>query len=301
MRRPSVRVLRRYLPHFRLFSWKRLFFYLAILVPLFSGWVYLGYRSYTRALCFEQAYYKEIDRHNSLESQWRWVPDLMSNSPKPLPYNKRLTPLIHDVVQLYSWGYKEQLSLNEDGTAKYPNQQNWIYVGGTPKKPSSILESLSVFSPPNGSCTDESYICHSFNEAFNQLLENYHTTEGRYARNGRASLGFVDCDVSPLLCDDFHMDPVMLLHVQTKRPCTPMRFPEFDFNCSVKWSLVPLPLKKMPFTSLKIIPGGRNAVPVFPSAIEQLSAMVSWEGSIDGIDLKDWEVYETIPEGALEE
>ena len=205
----------------------------------------------------------------------------MGNAEKPLPYHKRLTPLIHDIGQLRSWGWEEQLQLYDDGFGQYPHQQHWIYVGGTHRK-RSIFEKLRVYSEPNGSCVDEPYICDSFNDGFNRLLEYYHT-HGT-SRTSRASYGFMDCDVSPLLCDIFGIDPVMLLHLETKEPFKIEMEEEFRWICTTKWSLVSLPLKKMPFTKTQRI--GGYVVPVFPSAFEQLAALVTWDGAVDALKLK---------------
>jgi hypothetical protein len=288
---PSVRFLRR--P-----PWKKLFLFTFLLTIVAATALYFcAYIPLKHAECHERRYFAELDHIKHTESTWQIMADYLeeTDAEKPLPYNTRMTPLIHDAVQLRSWHWWEQLDLHEANLfgysfAKYSVQQNWIYVGGTYRE-RSFWENFQVYSTPNGSCIDEPYICDSFNAGFNQLLEFYHT-EG-HLRTSRAGYpGFMDCDVSPLLCDDFNIDPVMLLHLETKSPCTSEFEPSFHLVCSTKWSLVSLPLKKMPFTKTRRI--GEYIVPVFPTAFEQLHAMVSWDGSVDALELEEGVILENI-------
>lgn len=211
-----------------------------------------------------------------------------------VPSRDQLRPLIHDIAQLTSWGYEDQFDLHEGGSAKVPDRQVWTYVGGTAHK-RSLYERVSLYTAPNGSCVDEAHICNSFNAGFNQVLENGHTLGYKpyeSSASGETGHAFMDCDVSPLLCDYFGVDPVMLIHMETKEPCIVELEREYKRSCSVKWTLVGLPLKSMPFS--KQINIGGNVVPVFPSAYEQLSAMVTFDGSTNAIGLDESDIRETI-------
>ncbi len=282
----------------RRLPWKKLCLSTFLLAIAAAGALHFcAYVPLRRAKCHERKYFAELDKLEQTESNWQIMAEYLEEfgAEKPLPYNERLTPLIHDAVQLRSSHWWEQLGLYEANLfewnfAKYPVQQHWIYVGGTYRE-RSFLEHFQLYSTPNGSCIDEPYICDSFNAGFNQLLEYYHT-EGRLRTSRAGYPGFMDCDVSPLICDEFNIDPVMLLHLETKSPCTSEFETKFRFICSTKWSFVSLPLKKMPFTKTQRI--GEYIVPVFPTAFEQLHAMVSWDGSVDALELEDGNVYENI-------
>ena len=90
----------------------------------------------------------------------------------------------------------------------------------------------------------------------------------------------MDCDVSPLLCDEFALDPVMLVHVKNVKPSRMEIKHGVTRVCGVRWTLVKLPLKKMPFVKTVRIWG--NVVPVFPSALKQLDAFVNSNGRLEG-------------------
>jgi hypothetical protein len=211
----------------------------------------------------------------------------------PVPYKERLTPIIHNVAQLSSWNWQKGLDLYENGTAEYPIDQFWIYVAGTYRE-KGLREKMSLYTEPGGACVDPPYICDAFNAAFNTLVEKYHThgTE----RTSRARLRFVDCDASPILCDEWGMDPVMPVNVQTGRPCRAVWNPSEPFRqvCGVHWRFVSLPLKEMPYTITQNI--GGNVVPVFPSAEEQIKALVMWEGSQDAYEYESHQMLDNIVE-----
>lgn len=99
-------------------------------------------------------------------------------------------------------------------------------------------------------------------------------------RRSRAEWAFMDCDVSLLLCDEFALDPVMLVHVKSVKPCRMEIKHGVTWVCGVRWTLVSLPLKQMPF--VKTVRIGGNMVPVFPSALEHLDALVAYEWSLEG-------------------
>lgn len=176
--------------------------------------------------------------------------------------------------------------MNEDKTGQQPNTEAWVYVGGTPKKPDSFLDKISVCSKPNGSCVDSEDICSSYNEGFNRLVEEYHVSEaGSGAQTSKATLAFMDCDVSPLLCDVFQLSPVMLMHFKTMQPCRMEYDVELKWFCSTRWTLIGLPLPQMPFTKSQTIAG--HVVPIFPSAFEQLNALVATDGNLQGAGLDE--------------
>jgi len=247
--------------------------------------LFLIFLPYGRALTHEVAYFEEKARLDDITSQWQVRQDFPMKEwddlyppAVPVPYNERLVPLIHDVVQLSSWGWQEGLRLHEDGSAQYPAQEYWIYLGGTYRK-RGLREILSLYTEPGGSCIDSPYICDAFNAAVNSYIERRHILGTE--RSSSASLGFVDCDASPLLCDDWGMDPVMLVHIRTHMPCR-TEWPSFKMACSVTWRFVELPLKKMPFPITQKV--GGHVVPVFPSSEEQIRAMVSLGGSQDAFE-----------------
>jgi len=288
--------LSRRLPSFRRLCLYACIWVTVVILLLVPAVIFLALKPFNRALSHERAYFDEISRLDSITSRWQIAHDFPKEYDKlfppatPAPYNERLTPIIHDVAQLASWNWQKGLDLYENGTAEYPMQQFWIYVAVTYRE-RGLWEKMSLYTEPGGACVDAPHICNAFNTAFNTLVENYHTH--RTERTSRARLRFVDCDVSPIVCDEWGMDPVMLVNVQTGRPCRTL-WPSFTQICSVYWRFVELPLKKMPFTITKRI--GGNVVPVFPSAEEQVKAMVMWEGSQDAFKYESHEMADNIVE-----
>ncbi len=188
------------------------------------------------------------------------------------------------------------MELNNDGTAKQPDRETWIYVGGTPTN-YNWLDKISAFHKPNGSCVDSEEICRAYNEGFNTLIEKFHVDRGIEnggQRTSNAYLAFMDCDVSPLLCDYSNQRPVVLLHMKTMQPCKMEYDTELRWTCSVRVTSVGLPLDRMPFPKTQTIAG--RVVPVFPTAYEQLHAMVSWDGSLEGLGEEYTAVVEKIVE-----
>lgn len=248
----------------------------------------------------------------------------------PTPWNRRRLPLIQDLTQLSTWGWQQQMTLNPDWTAEYPAQEFWVYVGGSSPPPddgsSSSLsralrtgkESVQWFfrhvvgaSCPGHNCVDAPHVCDAFNGAFQSLVERYHTH--RAGLTGRASLTFGDCDVSPGLCDAWAHDPVFLVHIDTHSPCTSELEPEFHFECAATYRFVNLPLRKMPFSRrvwastlsgsspsigrdgiMKEGPGD-FVVEVFPSAFEQLHALISYDGAFHALECEDGQKIEVLP------
>ncbi|CZR58800.1 uncharacterized protein PAC_08692 [Phialocephala subalpina] len=287
-----------YLRLLRTLSYKKLFFYIGLIsIPLILHITIFVLIPLYRALEFETAYWDELERLSMIDMVWDTVPGMQySDDPRPPPYNERLLPKIHDIAQLATNAWQTQLRLHKDGYAQYPGQQSWIYVAGTPKKEPSFWERHSWTMAPNGSCVDAPYICHGFNAAFDHIVERQHT----HRRASAASLAFMDCDVTPALCDEFDTDAVFLMHLQTMMPCTNKKAGVFDPVCSVRWSRFGLPLLKMPWT--KQVRIGSYIVPAFPTFEEQLASLVGWDGSEATIDtcadtvlqnLVDVQMYET--------
>ncbi|PVH85662.1 hypothetical protein DL98DRAFT_511247 [Cadophora sp. DSE1049] len=251
----TQRLTNRYLPRF---TCKNICLtVLTLLLLTLPPLIFLGAIPWIRAYRYEQAYFSELTRLSTLDKQWSYIPDYRPNSPrKPPAYNKRVLPLIHDIPQLKSWSWEEQLDLYDDGSmlSKSPDKETWIYVGGTPKTSKSWVDKISLSRRPGGSCVDSGEICGAFNEGFNTLMERYHDFEegGEYydgpkERMSKAEWAFMDCDVSPLLCDEFALDPVMLVHIRSMKPCRVETQHGVSWVCGMRWTLVSLPLRQMPF------------------------------------------------------
>jgi hypothetical protein len=307
----------------------------------------------------ELEYSAELRHYKEIESRWntfaKHMPSVLDvpGVERPVPWNERRSvPLIKDITQLWTGTWKKQMQLYEDGTAEYPSQEFWIYAGGRSKMEewkeeegassqtgtsssdwkknliSRAYKQLNTFtgdllpSLPGPHCIDEPHICNAYNRAYDRLIELYHTH--RANQTSRAGVAFVDCDNSPALCDEWMVQPVILIHVRTQRPCRTEFKPQLHFICSVKWRFVALPLKKMPFTRTMrlssllamesssssssiitppgkgLLPGRRDndpVVPVFPSAFEQLHSLVSYYGSVDALDFEEREMEEIIVDG----
>ena len=183
------------------------------------------------------------------------------------------------------------MNLYDNGTmlSKSPDKETWIYVGGTRRQSESWVDRISFASRPGGSFFDPEEIFTASNEGFITLIERYHDFEegGEYFDGPKemAEWAFMDCDVSPLLCDEFALDPAILVHVKSMKPCRMKIKHGLAWVCGVRWMLVSLPLKQMPF--VKTMRMGGNVVPVYPSALEQLEALVTHEGSLGGSGKED--------------
>ncbi|KAL1987206.1 hypothetical protein VTN96DRAFT_4538 [Rasamsonia emersonii] len=326
-----------------------IFILLVFVLPMMTLFLLLAIPMFI-AKKHELQYFSELEHHREVESQWDffakkmpWMLEVPTEvrPERPVSWNERRVPLIKDITQLWSGTWKQQMQLYEDGTAEYPSQEFWIYIGGTSKmeettSPGKSSQARSfdwkksfraaftrlnsymgdiLPTLPGPNCVDEPHICHAYNNAFDRLIELYHTH--RVNQTGGAGLAFADCDVSPALCDEWATNAVVMVHVKTQSPCRTEFEPSFRFICSVKWRFVGLPLKKMPFyrtmplSSLlamspsspsiitppsKELPGRDNdpVVPVFPSAFEQLHSLVSYDGSVEALDFEEYEVEEII-------
>ncbi|PBP22959.1 hypothetical protein BUE80_DR006151 [Diplocarpon rosae] len=255
-----------------------------LLTLILAPFLLLYLRPYHRALAHELSYFSELQRLDKLESQWLDRPDYLPHSPrKPPAYNNRTLPLIHDIPQLSSWDFQEQMDLHADGTSRHPEREAWVYFGGTPRR-YGLMDRISAFQRPNGSCVDAGEICAAYNEGFNAVIERFHVDRGVThggKRTSSAFFAFADCDVSPLMCDNTNQRPVSLLHMKTIQPCKAEYDTEVKWTCGMRYTSVRLPLRRMPFKKTQTIAG--CVVPVFPSALEQLHALLAWDGSIEAL------------------
>lgn len=291
------------------------FYLISVLVSLFILLAAsAGIPDYLSTL-HEETYFKELDHVQKLEqdstdyaytnktenARWR----KLLNTPPEIPYNKRLLPLIHDITQLRSTTWLNQLGLYQNLTAPYPLQKTWVYIGGTPRslepRWKRILRKFTITSLPGPSCIDPPYICNTFNNAFNKLIEYYHTHRHHPDVEFGSTLAFIDCDNSPSICDFVNMDPPVLLYLETQRECE-THLPSFKQICGTKWKFIPLPLQKMPFSygnkRVQTLPSGLT-VPLFPSAFEQLHSMLSFAGTADMLDLDEELIWDIKVEHAV--
>ncbi len=218
------------------------------------------------ALRREAAYFEELDRIKQLDSTYRSLSKmgLSEIAEKPPPWNDRLQPLFPDVVQLRSWTLNQQLRLYPDGLAEYPMEHVWIYAAGNKTCPTS----------------DGPAMCEDYINAFDRVAQYHHVKRPAAG----AFLSFVDCDISPAICDGWHIDSNVLVNMQTMSPCTSHMptedDPEFRFICTTVFRFLTLPLSKMPTRSLR----------KFPGAYEQLLSLTTNDGFIDAIEPLDLEV-----------
>lgn len=287
MPRPSIsRVINPFFPLLLRF-WKHICLFFFLSTVALAGLIYLLFLLPLKISdCHERLYFQEIEKHESREFQWEYLPTMRDTFMiKPSPWNQRPIRMIQDAIQLTTHGWRGTMQLYADGTGKYPAQEYMIYVGGTPPNASEpwhkqLWRDLSFFTHPGpGTCVDPPEICQSFNEAFNTVLEQMHPKNGRTAH--WPLLRFVDCDNSPLVCDWLGVDPVMLIHVTTGH-CE-YHFPPMSHTCDMKWTFIPLPLPELPVHRKQRLSDGR-IVPRFPSALEQLSSVILYHGS--------WEAFE---------
>ena len=206
----------------------------------------------------ETAYFEELERLDSLDRACRRLPETVTCPPTP---NDRLRPLFPDLVQLNSWSWAESLRLHPDGSAQYPMEHVWIYIAGNKTCPKD----------------DGLALCESFVHAFDRVIQYHHVARPAAG----AFLSFVDCDISPGICDAWGVDANIMVNLQTMSPCDPHlpteEDPEFRFHCVAAWRFIGLPLKMLPNRSLR----------TFPSAYEQLLSLTTNDGFIDAIDPLD--------------
>lgn len=290
--RPSfVSIINPIIPLIFLF-WKR------ICVSIFLFILLIVLLSYTLVIlplqlsdAHEYEHFEKIDKDESKESIFRWSPSLRFPWEEDLPpMHERPTRLIKDVIQLTTTSYQGSMSLNFDGTAKYPMGAYWIYVAGTGRNASEPLwkrvwRRASFFSMPGGSCIDPPKMCDAYNEAYQQLI--FDMRAKKFVPSGRGLERFIDCDNSPLLCDQLMVDPVMVIHVEVPEgACEFQLEPAVAWACDVKWSFYGLPLLELPFLRNVRLPDGR-LVPVFPSEYEQLYQLIMLGEGIDAMKVKD--------------
>ncbi|KAF2013960.1 hypothetical protein BU24DRAFT_411651 [Aaosphaeria arxii CBS 175.79] len=170
--------------------------------------------------------------------------------------------------------------------------------------PNPTNRNTSTFTHPyiTHSCLDDPSVCTTYNTAFNAIAARWHSTlspddydpflpldpgsSTSPSITTPAKLRYVNCDVSPLMCSTLWGiggDPTMLLHVKQGTQCEAMLQ---VYRCPTTWSFIGLPIDIAPWTRRVRIPldrGGSVVVPAFPTAEEQLWAMVSQWGAEDGM------------------
>lgn len=230
---------------------------------------------------------------------------------KPSP--PRPKGLIRDVAQLHYWSvptsfeYDEVLGIHFDGIGSGDRKEAefWIYFGGTApsSSPSSSANDNSQTADDDPtiyrhrykahSCIDPAPICDMYNSAFDRVAARFHaltrTGPGPSPRP-RTFLRYVDCDVTPMICDPvwgFNIGPVVLAHMKIGHEgCDSVSYPGVE-RCPVTWRFLGLPVWHAPWTRQVRIPldgGGSTVVPAFPDAEEQLWRLISQEGSELGLE-----------------
>jgi len=234
-------------------------------------------------------YQGELLRIQDLEDPyWRTFDGAFYHERKePPPYDERVNPAVHDIQQLWSTNIEGQLYLHENGTGLWPAQRYWIYFAGTTAEKSQPLWNFGAYvkSMLNHSSHDPPEMAKAYNEAMNQLSEYFHN-EARKEERYWPKYRFVDCDMTPGLCDLFWVDPPVLVYFETKSPCRLRLNPKYDQVCSVRASVVGLPLEKLPYHPTRRTVAG-NVVPVFPSPFEQLKMMMTSIDTIEAFGLVD--------------
>ncbi|KAH7398264.1 hypothetical protein BKA66DRAFT_198948 [Pyrenochaeta sp. MPI-SDFR-AT-0127] len=255
-------------------------------------------------LPIRRAYYLETDylyqRANADFTKF------MSESPDgKVPQDAlRLYSLMSNVAQLHYWSipttirYDEWLSLYFDGLGlgDHKGSEYWIYFGGTSEAASKSGEKEEddafVFEHryKKHSCTDPPHMCTAYQAAFNRVYERWPgINKSRSPQSGtsKANLRYVDCDVSPLLCDGIWGLPVaanMLIHMKIGHECD--NSIEGIERCSVTWRIIGLPIRKLPWTRrirIRLDSGGTTVVPAFPDAEEQLWTLMAYAGAEEGL------------------
>lgn len=239
----------------------------------------------------EADYLRRIQHFEYEESLDRWSPSLkgiIQNDPTPM--HERPTRMFQDVIQLTSENWSGSMALYPDGTCQYPMQSFWIYVGGTARNMSEPLwkrtwRRMAPFRLPGGSCVDPPEMCDAYNAAFQQLVDDARAR--KFAPTSRGLWRFMDCDNTPALCDNFQLDPVMVIRVEVPEGgCRSPDWPIFSFACNVKWSYIGLPLKRLPFERKMRLDDGR-LVPAFPSAYEELYQIIMLHEGLDALEVFD--------------
>ena len=289
MPRPSlITVLNPYIPLILRFWKYGCLFFLVSILALVAFLYLLLVRPLQISYYHDLRYHRELEHFESREASWaRWPkgtgPSLQAQT--PAPRSQRPQRLVEDVPQLHFHNWRDSLNLYADGTGRWPRQDYWIYVGGTGRNESDgwlkeAWRDMAAATMPGSNCVDPPEMCSAFNDAFNALVEETHVSSERWPAFPLRR--FVDCDHSPLVCDWLAVDANVLLHFETGR-CRFRLGPYAGQRCDTKWSVVPLPLPRMPFQRSQTLPDGR-VVPVFPSALEQLSSVIHHRGALEALE-----------------
>lgn len=217
----------------------------------------------------------------------------------------RIQGLIHDVAQLHYWTiptslrYDEWLGLYFDGLGwgKNKGSEYWIYFGGTSAAASRSFkredeDDATMFEHryKTHSCTDPPHMCNAYQAAFRRIFKRWsgiNKSRSPNAGTSKALLRYVDCDVSPLLCDRTWGLPVaanMLAHMKIGHECD--NSIQGVERCPITWRFIGLPIRKSPWARRIRIPldnGGTTVVPAFPDPEEQLWTLMAHDGAEQGL------------------
>jgi hypothetical protein len=194
------------------------------------------------ALPLRRAYYLELDYR------------------KKIGVSPSVQPLVAEREQLFLWtktaietdAYDVPLGLNYDGTATDIGISNeaWIYLAGTAPD-STPQPSAYTHKWKKPDCDDRGYICDAYLDAFRRISARWPKSP-TYDRNGQTSrpkLRWVDCDISPLLCNPFWglAGANLLIHMKTSPSCEYSMMP--TGSCGVTWRWIGLPMHSCPGVS----------------------------------------------------
>ncbi|KAF2397045.1 hypothetical protein EJ06DRAFT_551107 [Trichodelitschia bisporula] len=188
-------------------------------LPILAGLLTTHLASRHEAVYFaQQAAYAQVDSTYNSFKRWNLSTETLT---PPTPWSERVHPLIPEAVQLQSGAWKAQMQLYEDWTAEYSMQEMWVYVGGRARGERGWGDWWREWS-----------------FAFGDVVAARRMERGKGAWSSPASLAFVDCDVSAVLCDVWWgVQPVMLAHFRTGSPCH-MELDPFRFVCSTPYEQV---------------------------------------------------------------
>lgn len=248
----------------------------------------LVFVTFSIALPLRRAYYLELDYQKQLAS---------ANLDQKAGISQSVRPLIDDVGQLFFWqesdegpgSYDVPLGLNPDGTAKDvgASTEAWIYLAGTAAD-SKSQPGAYTHKWKNPECSDPGYLCDTHLDAFRSIRKRWPKSIwfGPNGLTARTKLHWVDCDVSPMLCDPFWglAGSNLLVHMTTSADCDYSMIP--TGSCPVTWRWIGLPIYHPPWTRQIRIPldrGGSTVVPAFPSAEEQMWNIMAYPGALDAL------------------
>ncbi|KAF4556682.1 Hypothetical protein D9617_1g085610 [Elsinoe fawcettii] len=273
--------------------WYGTLFTTALIVTILTATWFLAFSPYVAGVEYEAYVHNQTRQYLAQNSATSGVgsPDTGAQEDTRF-YDKHVTtPLIRNATQVWSESM-EPIGLHDGevgggvrGYGKGSAHENWIYLGGTNPGIKGWLSTYSLVAHANESCVDEPAVCDAYNAGYQRLVDQYHTRPAGHRPKG--DLKFIDCDVSPAICDWWQLNPVMLVHVKTQQPChfiTDFETgrPRLLYLCSVKWTYVGLPFDKMPYNrNIRI---GGKLVPAFPSEYEQLRSVVWYDGALQTLE-----------------